>query len=135
MCLLSKTAITFVTYTYILCVYTFFLYIFIKGIENEVYVYTIAFFFHSKIPFYFPNLRVLLLLIARGAQGCRVHRGATQRGTWGRPAWEAVPITNSAGTCGALGVSQAGSTKEQTFIFVPENFPPDLTVYFGKVTD
>lgn len=29
--------------------------------------------FHSKIPFHLPKLAVLLLLGARGAQGCRVH--------------------------------------------------------------
>lgn len=89
---------------------------------------------HSKIPSHLLNLGELLLLEARGAQGCRVHQGCkTTR--LGKTAWEANPTTNSTATCGVLGVSHTGSTKQQIFIFVSENFLPHLTVYFGKVTD
>lgn len=43
---------------------------------------------HSKIPFHLPKLGVLLLLGARGAQGCRDHKGwKTEFGENGLGSW------------------------------------------------
>lgn len=66
-------------------------------------------------------------------KGAEIIRGEKQ--SLGKTAWEADPSTNHPTTCGALGVSHTESTDQQIFIFVPENLPSHLTVYFGKVSD